>query len=132
MITKVNASELEGDALHLAVAKCEGLLLFKDAGLAGRFKRGWWLSGLYVDSNKWIKLKDYAPSSNWAIAGIIIERDGIDLINAGNIGHEKPWMAAAPKGFGNRGDFFFGDTPLIAAMRCYVASKLGDEFELEL
>jgi hypothetical protein len=24
----------------------------------------------------------------------------------------------------------FGDTPLIAAMRCYVASKLGDEVEV--
>jgi len=25
---------------------------------------------------------------------------------------------------------FHGDTPLIAAMRCYVASKLGDEVEI--
>jgi hypothetical protein len=24
----------------------------------------------------------------------------------------------------------YGDTPLIAAMRCYVASKLGDEVEI--
>jgi hypothetical protein len=26
--------------------------------------------------------------------------------------------------------FFSGPTPLIAAMRCYVASKMGDEIEL--
>jgi hypothetical protein len=25
---------------------------------------------------------------------------------------------------------FWGDTPLIAAMRCFVASKLGDEIEI--
>jgi len=26
--------------------------------------------------------------------------------------------------------YYYGSTPLIAAMRCYVASKLGDEVEL--
>jgi len=36
------------------------------------------------------------------------------------------WVAALP--WPNR--FNFGPTPLIAAMRCFVASKLGDEVDV--
>lgn len=60
--------------------------------------------------------RGYTPSTNWAQGGPIIEREGIALI--------PNWTAERP---GFSAD---GDTPLIAAMRCYVASKLGDEVEL--
>gem|GEM_PF-2663022 len=39
-------------------------------------------------------------------------------------------MAAYPIRFGARSDFIFGKTPLVAAMRCYVASKLGEEVDI--
>jgi len=55
-------------------------------------------------------------STNWAQGGPIIEREGIALIPG--------WTAERP---GFSAD---GPTPLIAAMRCYVASKLGDEIEI--
>jgi hypothetical protein len=52
----------------------------------------------------------------WEHGGPIIEREGIALIPG--------WTAERP---GFSAD---GDTPLVAAMRCYVASKLGDDVDL--
>lgn len=67
---------------------------------------------------------DFHPSTNWAQGGPIIERERISVGT-----DENEWSAditVGPTGF-VRG---FGPTPLIAAMRCYVASKLGDEVEI--
>ena len=63
-------------------------------------------------------------STNWAQGGPIIEREGISLDQY----HDFPnWAASCPPESGfNR----FGPTPLIAAMRCYVASKLGDNIDI--
>ena len=63
-------------------------------------------------------------STDWAQGGPIIERECIDLQYQG--GDVDVWAA----------DIFgadcsvYGDTSLIAAMRCYVTSKLGDEIEV--
>ena len=63
-------------------------------------------------------------STDWAQGGPIIEREEIYLNpNNGN----DLWYAEHTIQ-GSKGEF--GPTPLIAAMRCYVASKLGDEVEL--
>lgn len=58
----------------------------------------------------------YAYSTDWAWGGPIIEREGIDLYQSGC------W--AAEVGGANRQE---GRTPLVAAMRCYVKSRLGNE-----
>jgi len=53
----------------------------------------------------------------WSDGGPIIERERIELVICGS-----DWRASledAPRQY--------GPTPLIAAMRCYVASRLGDE-----
>ena len=60
-------------------------------------------------------------SSNWAQGGPIIERERIDLQGDGDGG----WIACD-----NLNPEQAGPTPLIAAMRCFVASKLGDEVEV--
>jgi hypothetical protein len=63
-------------------------------------------------------------SSNWAQGGAIIEGEGISLDKVS----ETMWIA-----FRREGPAFSeesGPTPLIAAMRCFVASKLGDEVEV--
>ena len=69
--------------------------------------------------------EDYSPSTDWAQSGPIIEREMVCLIPP-RAGIEL-WEAYHP-------DFpqeeHYGPTPLIAAMRCYVASKLGDEVEI--
>lgn len=66
----------------------------------------------------------YSPASNWAQGGPIIEREFI------RIQPESPYWEAGT--YTDAGDCFVGvgETPLIAAMRCYVASKLGDEIEI--
>ena len=67
--------------------------------------------------------RKYTPSSDWAQGGPIIEREGISLIP------NQPWTAEL-----ENNDFFIisenGHTPLIAAMRCYVVSKLGEVVEV--
>ena len=61
------------------------------------------------------------PSTDWAQGGPIIERERIELRGDGDGG----WIA-----YDNLNPEQYGPTPLIAAMRCYVASKLGEEIEI--
>jgi hypothetical protein len=63
---------------------------------------------------------DEYPSTNWAQGGPIIERERIATWINGN----DDWTAT--DGIKTT----TGETPLVAAMRCYVASKLGDEVEV--
>lgn len=103
MITK--ASELSGAALDWAVAKAEG---WDGADLAP-----------YLFTSRRVKY-----STDWAQGGPIIEREWIELTNNGNA-----WQAIG-RGFGEDAPEGSGPTPLIAAMRCYVASKLGDTVDV--
>ena len=59
-------------------------------------------------------------STNWAQGGPIIAREKISIEWTG-----EDWMA-----YIFHDEECFGPTPLIASMRCYVASKLGDEVEV--
>lgn len=64
--------------------------------------------------------KPFQPSTDWLTGGPLIEREKITVSDALN-----SWCA------GYNGTLnTFGPTPLIAAMRCYVASKFGDEVEV--
>jgi hypothetical protein len=96
---KTKTSELTGDALDWAVAKCEGV----DAEAAR----------IFHDEGH------YNYSTNWAQGGPIIERERVCVVyrHASEI-----WLA-----YDGKLTEGWGQTPLIAAMRCYVASKLGDE-----
>ena len=64
------------------------------------------------------------PSSDWAQGGPIIERERVNFIE----GEAETWDAWV--GSAESADLFNGPTPLIAAMRCYVASRLGDEIDV--
>ena len=61
-------------------------------------------------------------SSKWQFGGAIIEREHIELEHDGFRWWARIWAD----------DDYQGTTPLIAAMRCYVASKLGNEVEVEI
>lgn len=64
----------------------------------------------------------YKPSRDWSQAGRIIEREHIAIDwSEGNL-----WVASADDHPG----CYSAPAPLIAAMRCYVASKLGEEVEV--
>jgi hypothetical protein len=102
----MKTSELEGAALDWAVAKALG-----------------YESDCISDEWKY--------STNWAQGGPIIERERIQ-VSPGLPHDDHPWSAVLY-------DYMFvedmdcwmgGPTPLIAAMRCYVASKLGDEVNI--
>ena len=69
-------------------------------------------------------------SASWAQGGPIIEREKISIehmTGAGDAGADV-WVATRIEhpAFSEEQ----GPTPLIAAMRCFVASKLGDEVEI--
>lgn len=64
-------------------------------------------------------------STDWSQGGPIIERERI-AVKANGYGW---WFARVGGDFG-QGEWVRGDTPLIAAMRCYVASKLGNEIDV--
>ena len=73
----------------------------------------------------------FCPSNDWAQGGPIIERWEIGLKRNAPCSDGRQWEAGpsiTAKGAG--GKWGYGPTPLIAAMRCYVASKLGDETEI--
>lgn len=98
---RVKVSELAGVALDWAVNKAEGRSRL---------------------------LGCYSPSTDWATGGPIIERERINLM------HAQPGSINTSMGIGCTATvndaYFDGPTPLIAAMRCYVTSKLGDEVDV--
>lgn len=65
----------------------------------------------------------FTPSVSWQQGGPIIEREKM------RIRPDRGWSAAVYWEDG-RSEWYSGLTPLIAAMRCYVASKLGEEIEI--
>lgn len=63
----------------------------------------------------------YAPSFQWERAGPIIQREMLGVMPIS----DATWRAGDVDGANG-----FGPTPLIAAMRCYVTSKLGESVEI--
>lgn len=117
---KVKTSELIGEALNYAVAIIE--YGSKKVYINPDIRR----KGIWVIPQKNGGKNHFHPSKSWGQGGAIIERDFISLINA--VGDDV-WSAypIADDPVAHRKS---GPTPLIAAMRCYVAGKLGDEVEI--
>lgn len=67
---------------------------------------------------------DFTPSMNWLWCGPIIERERIHLSDDYTGEWEATWFDDHPY---TRACACFGSTPLIAAMRAYVASVYGEE-----
>lgn len=112
---KIKTSELNDDALMWAAAKADGrkdVRVDKDDGeLVG---------------------DDTFDYLEWYVAGPIIEREKLHLQWFSDRGGQ--WRAATfitPKGkMWPELIACLASTPLIAAMRCFVASKLGDEVDV--
>jgi hypothetical protein len=119
----MKTSELTGAALDWAVAKC----LVAD-GFGGKEVRLMKYGPLFGKGYLWPTLgfTRVRASTDWSQGGPIIERlygEGLELVKT-------DWPETANKfraSLDSPNKFLFGPTPLIAAMRCYVASKLGDE-----
>lgn len=115
----MKTSELSGAALDWAVAKCEGVT---PIGVKKKYSDGYILYSLPAST---IPLE---YSTNWSQGGPIIEREHICIFVRNDTWPDHQRWSARPNT--PDGDAEFGPTPLIAAMRCYVASKLGDEVEI--
>lgn len=114
---KIKVSELAGAKLDYWVAKAEGRKL--------ELREGEW----FVENNDrdyMFELEFYTPHKDWSSAGPLIERELISLEGTFNGWGTVYWIAkVTPSGAPKQ-----GPTPLIAAMRAYVASKFGDEVEV--
>ncbi|MDQ9169550.1 DUF2591 family protein [Oxalobacteraceae bacterium R-40] len=113
-------SEIDNTALDRWVAKAEGIeVRYSNAG------EFWRVLG-EIDEIHWL------PHRDWAQAGPIIEREKIAVFPYGD-----QWSAAIGNDVKNligKTDAaepeYIGSTPLIAAMRCYIAHRFSTE-ELE-
>ena len=100
---KIRVSEAAGPVLDWLVANGEGLL------------------------DKWGVCAPigFKPSTNWAQGGPIIERERISIRQWTNVPIVHAYMPQDDAPWASD-----GTSPLIAAMRCYVSSRLGDEVEV--
>ncbi len=130
---KLRTQELMGRALDWAVAMCEGATELRSDGITWGFQLG---GDLKVLAPGWSLSMSYCPSSDWAVGGPILEREHIC----------PEWLASewkaerrvAGKPYAENPQVFpivvtnvsYGPEPLIASMRCYVASKLGAEIDI--
>lgn len=150
MSTKpVPVSDLSGPALDWAVARCEGYSGWdgEDMGFP-----------LHNWESTWVNIHELAYSSDWSRAGPIIERESISIVRCDDESirdskgfycgkYEPRWAAvigdrhSTESDYGSQGDYWglyykitssavIGPTPIVAAMRCYVASRLGDTVEI--
>ena len=99
---KLKTSELQGEALDRMVAK-------REVGDAIN----------EIDD-------PHFYSTDWALAGPIIERERIGFKYTGTAMEFVAWVNGELSTVNDQ----HGPTPLIAAMRCYVASKFGDDLVL--
>lgn len=118
----MKTSELIGPALDWAVAKIDGKKIIVCG--AGKHQH-------LAYTPKRSALRVYEPSTNWKQGGPIIEREEIGTSRRLPCMKGEEWEARpsiSAKGAGGR--WGVGPTPLVAAMRCYVASRLGDEVQI--
>ena len=101
----MKTSELTGAALDWAVAKC----FIRDFDLTESFLA-------YYDEG------EMHYSTDWSQGGPIIELMGMHISRT-NKTDKEPWAACITH-------WIDGTTPLVAAMRCYVAYRWGDEVDV--
>lgn len=140
---KIKTSELTGAALDWAVTKCEGR---REPEVVNNFAVAWYTWG------------NTHYSTDWAQGGPIIERVNISVIRLDDkdipdangfwTGKTVPQWGAVrgdrhslEENHGSQGDYWgvsyhvneavvCGPTLLVAAMRCYVTSMLGNELDI--
>ena len=110
---KVNVNEASGPVLDWMVAKCESRI-----GVHTKY-----LGGAVFDDlcEEWLRY-----STDWSQGGPIIEREWINVVKS----HDGTCWQAASERWMLEDDPHTGPTPLIAAMRCFVVSKLGETVDV--
>jgi hypothetical protein len=113
----MKVDDLTGAKLDYWVARATGReMAIRSTGLVVRF-----LEGAPTD---W---RSFCPSSDWSCGGPIIEHEKIELFHQPGAPERCRWSArSAETGIVYIKD---GRTPLVAAMRAYIASKFGESVE---
>ena len=111
-LVKLPIIELDGDLLNFAVSACLGVA-YENGALV------WRNDGTTKRS---LKAPNYCDS--WEVGGPIIQSEGITL-SWQPLHQGQEWFASHPKGV----ELMAVAHPLVAAMRCYVESKFGRNFE---
>jgi hypothetical protein len=123
-------SELTGTALDWAVAKCEERTIRQNP-MGKESTPAFYIweevpsgrGGILIEKSVYMRIGNkYSPSTNWEQGGPIIEWEGIELF--------LPTWKAKTTSYSGKIVTCIGTTPLIAAMRCYVASILGNEIDI--
>lgn len=138
LFMKIKTAELTGKALNYAVAVAEGYTVRNNPTFDGKLKSGFWVEVKKPKAAPWLELNWLNYCVAWSYGGQIIERGQLtvepiywkeELIHWSAYGHNLK--------YDEQGEYIEGSdhkqtgpTPLIAAMRCYVASKLGTEVEI--
>jgi Protein of unknown function (DUF2591) len=123
---KIKVSEASGVVLDYLVVVARGFDVYHNATMNGCVIEGFWVSGYYPgDLNSWVPLNTLTHSTSWHLGGPIIDREEITIDYRDNETLARIWkkdnyiQSYAEKRQG-----------LIAAMRCFIVSKLGDEVEV--
>ena len=128
---KIKTSELIGPALDWAVAKSEGERYGPPTFRVHQNSKG---ATVYLNTGMQQSGIPYRPSTGWAQAGPIIAREKLCVGYQHQLDPEYVplldpaticWARTTAGGY-----LKYGPTLLTAAMRCYVASKLGDEVDI--
>lgn len=136
----MKVSELTGPRLDYWVAKAAGMECVLENWTTVQMEPA--ACWLLRDGKPDFENGPFCPSSSWKDAGPIIEREEIDIGSPGrrvhrNGGPNAGWGRSGVWGActwtnGARGRRSFGwdeKSPLVAAMRCYVEHKLGEEVQ---
>lgn len=110
----MKVSELEGPTLDYWVAKAAGMPVDeKDP------RKPYALGVVTADRG----VVAFCPSRDWALGGPIIERERIEIQYSMDTWMANIWPASSEEG----NYLWSGPSPLIAAMRAFVASKFGED-----
>jgi hypothetical protein len=125
-VTRVKTNELLGAALDRAVAAALNQQYGEDRVIK--------VCRHEATTPAWIERENapgsapyyhrFGPSTDWKQGGPIIERERLNILDQG--GEFTAHYSRGPR----VAQRWSGPTPLIAAMRCFVASRMGDEIDV--
>ena len=132
MTITVRVRDLGGAALDWAVAVIEGRTIRRDP--MALYDRSYWVweetpsgfGGIDIRKSVYMRIgKDYSPSTDWGQCGPLLEKHSISLERR----HDGWWAASCRYNYADEPRFLhLAHEPLVAAMRCLVATKFGDTF----
>lgn len=124
---KIKTSELTGAALDWAVTKALGIRTY-----IGRYEHT--LTGPCILDADLVDMQtdgeqELKHSRSWAQGGPLIEREELQVYVANAV--DGKWCAKpSDSEYWDFDGAAYGPTPLIAAMRCFCCSKLGEEIDI--